>query len=148
MAFPKTLTLNSAHHNNHPTTIQYPYTHNNQLDFTDMLGWNEFLYFRMLNNANWWYIPALLSWLSMTRHMICGICIYCRRIFVWQRYDQPVLWLSGYIFFYKDRIPSGPTVAEILTDKSRNISPYRWYNRGNDCIKYFKGQENVTRGPG
>lgn len=39
-------------------TIQFPYTHDNQTDMTDMLGWKEFMYFRMLNHESWWYIPS------------------------------------------------------------------------------------------
>ena len=79
-----------------------------------MLGWKEFLYFRMLNHESWWYIPSqgLLNLydkdhdLRYKYHMVEGYS-YDRGM-TKPSYDYP-----GYIFFFKDRIPSGPTVAEM-----------------------------------
>lgn len=116
---PQTLTLNSGTPQQQSYTIQYPYTHNNQIDFTDMLGWKEFLYFRMLNHESWWYIPSqeLLNLYDQAHdlrykyHIVEGYS-YDRGM-TKPSYDYP-----GYIFFFKDRLPSGPTVAEMLLIKA------------------------------
>ena len=103
--------------------LKYPYTHDNQIDFSDMLNWKEFLYFRMLNHESWWYIPSqdLLNLydkdndLRYTYHMVEGYS-YDRGM-IKPSYDYP-----GYIFFFKDRIPSGPTVAEVLLIKAECLA--------------------------
>ncbi|HQX97490.1 MAG TPA: RagB/SusD family nutrient uptake outer membrane protein, partial [Chitinophagaceae bacterium] len=51
------LTIDAGTPQQQSVTIKFPYTHDNQSDFTDMLGWKEFLYFRMLDHESWWYIP-------------------------------------------------------------------------------------------
>lgn len=136
---PQTLTLNSGTPQQSSYTIQYPYTHNNQIDFTDMLGWKEFLYFRMLTYSSWWYIPSpsLLALYDQAHdlrykyHIVEGYS-YDRGI-TKPSYDYP-----GYIFFHKDRIPSGPTVAEMLLIKAEALA------RTND-ITGAMGALNVLR---
>ena len=120
---PQTLTLNSGTPQQSSFTIQYPYTHNNQIDFTDMLGWKEFLYFRMLNHESWWYIPSqeLINLydephdLRFKYHFVEGYS-YDRGM-TKPSYDYP-----GYVFFFKDRIPSGPTVAEMFLIKAEAMA--------------------------
>ncbi len=115
----QTITIDAGTPNAKTVTIKYPYTHDNQVDFTDMLGWKEFLYFRMLNHESWWYVPSqeLLALYDQTHdlryryHMVKGYS-YDRGM-TKPSYDYP-----GYIFFFKDRIPSGPTVAEMLLIKA------------------------------
>lgn len=103
--------------------LQYPYTHDNQTDQTDMVGWKEFLYYRMLNHGSWWYIPSaeLLALydkdhdLRFRYHMVEGYS-YDRGM-INPGFDYP-----GYVFFFKDRIPSGPTVAEMLLIKAECLA--------------------------
>ncbi len=103
--------------------LKFPYTHDNQSDFTDMLGWKEFLYFRMLYHESWWYIPSkqLLDLydkdhdLRYKYHMVQGYS-YDRGI-TSPAYDYP-----GYVFFFKDRLPSGPTTAEMLLIKAECLA--------------------------
>lgn len=104
-------------------TLQFPYTHDNQIDQTDMVGWKEFLYYRMLNHESWWYIPSqsLLDLydkdhdLRYRYHMVEGYS-YDRGM-TKPSYDYP-----GYVFFFKDRLPSGPTVAEMLLIKAECLA--------------------------
>lgn len=103
--------------------LQYPYTHDNQTDLTDMVGWKEFLYFRMLNHGSWWYIPsqALLNLYDKDhdlryRYHIVENYSYDRGM-INPSFDYP-----GYIFFFKDRLPSGPTVAEMLLIKAEALA--------------------------
>lgn len=120
---PSTLTLNAGTAQQSSYTIQFPYTHNNQVDYTDMLGWKEFLYFRMLYHESWWYIPSqdLLNLydqahdLRFRYHIVEGYS-YDRGL-TKPSYDYP-----GYIFFFKDRIPSGPTVAEMYLIKAEALA--------------------------
>ncbi len=116
---PKTVTLDAGTANQKSFTIQYPYTHNNQVEYTDMIGWKEFLYFRMLSNPSYWYVPSpeLLALYDQKNDLR-----YKYNIVKGYSYDRGMLKPSydypGYVFFYKDRIPSGPTVAEMLLTKS------------------------------
>jgi hypothetical protein len=120
---PQTVTINSGTPQQQSVTIQYPYTHDNQSDFTDMLAWKEFLYFRMLNHESWWYIPSqeLINLydadhdLRYKYHMVQNYS-YDRGM------TKPAYSYPGYIFFFKDRIPSGPTVAEMLLTKAEALA--------------------------
>lgn len=120
---PQTLTLNSGTPQQSSFTIEYPYTHNNQTDFTDMLGWKEFLYFRMLEHGAWWYVPSpeLLSLYDQTNDLR-----YKYHIVEGYSYDRgmtkPAYNYPGYIFFFKDHLPSGPTVAEMLLIKAESLA--------------------------
>lgn len=113
------ITINSGTPTAQTVVLKYPYTHDNQSDMTDMLGWKEFLYFRMLYHESFWYIPSqeLLDLYDKTNdlryqyHIVEGYS-YDRGM-TKPSYDYP-----GYIFFYKDRLPSGPTVAEVLLIKA------------------------------
>lgn len=99
--------------------IKYPYTHDNQTDMTDMLEWKEFYYFRMLYDGSWWFLPSkeLLAMydkehdLRYKYHMVENYS-YDRGL------TKPAYEWPGYIFFYKDRIPSGPTTAEMILIKA------------------------------
>lgn len=101
--------------------IKYPYTHDNQTDMTDMLEWKEFMYFRMCYYSSWWYIPSreLLSLYDKTYDLR-----YKYHIVENYSYDRgltnPAYEYPGYIFFFKDRIPSGPTTAEMLLIKAES----------------------------
>lgn len=120
---PQTVTINAGTSQQESVTIQYPYTHNNQLDFTDMLGWKEFLYFRMLSHESWWYIPSqdLLNLydkahdLRYKYHMVQNYS-YDRGM------TKPSYSYPGYVFFFKDRIPSGPTTAEMYLIKAEALA--------------------------
>jgi hypothetical protein len=115
----QSVTINSGTPSAQTVVLKYPYTHDNQTDQTDMIGWKEFLYFRMLNHGSWWYIPSieLLNLydkdhdLRYQYHIVEGYS-YDRGM-TKPAYDYP-----GYIFFFKDKIPSGPTVAEVLLTKA------------------------------
>ena len=114
-----TVNINTGTPDAKTVTLQFPYTHDNQSDFTDMLQWKEFLYFRMLNHESWWYIPSQelidlydkANDLRYEYHFVEGYS-YDRGM-TKPAYDWP-----GYVFFYKDRIPSGPTVAEMTLIKA------------------------------
>jgi hypothetical protein len=104
-------------------TVQFPYTHDNQTDLTDMIAWKEFMYFRMLYHESWYFIPSqeLLALYDQTNdlrykyHMVQGYS-YDRGM-IKPSYNYP-----GYVFFYKDRIPSGPTTAEMLLIKAECLA--------------------------
>ncbi|MDR1518372.1 MAG: RagB/SusD family nutrient uptake outer membrane protein [Dysgonamonadaceae bacterium] len=101
--------------------VLYPYTYDNQTNFIDMIGWPEFYYFRLHYYGSWWYVPSpeLVAIydqqfdLRFKYHFVEGYS-----------YDSPALMTNpahfwyGYIFFFKDRIPAGPTVAEMLLTKA------------------------------
>lgn len=117
------VTINAGTPEAQTVTIKYPYTHNNQSDMTDMIGWKEFLYFRMLYHESWWYVPskALLDLYDHDHDLR-----YEYHIVENYSYDRglikPAYSYPGYIFFYKDRIPSGPTVAEMLLIKAECLA--------------------------
>jgi hypothetical protein len=137
----QSVTINSGTPSAQTVVLKYHYTHNNQIDFTDMLGWKEFLYFRMLNHESWWYIPSqeLLSLYDQTHdlrykyHMVEGYS-YDRGM-TKPSYDYP-----GYIFFFKDRIPSGPTVAEMLLIKAEALARTNNINGAMDALNTLRAK--------
>lgn len=100
-------------------TMEYPYTHDNQSDPTDRLNWGEFIYFRVLYNSRWWYVPSteLLNLydkdydLRYQYHIVEGYSY--NRGMTKPSYEYP-----GYIFFYKSDLPSGPTMGEMYLIKA------------------------------
>lgn len=117
------VTINAGTPQAESVTLKFPYTHDNQIDQTDMVGWKEFLYFRMLNHESWWYIPSpeLLSLYDQEHDLR-----YKYHIVEGYSYDRgmanPAYSYPGYIFFFKDRMPSGPTVAEMLLIKAESLA--------------------------
>lgn len=117
-SIPSTVNVNGV-----PVLVKFPYTHDNQSDMTDMLEWKEFYYFRVLSHESWWYIPSkeLLNLydkeydLRYKYHMVENYS-YDRGL-IDPAYEYP-----GYIFFFKDRIPLGPTVAEMLITKAECLA--------------------------
>lgn len=114
----QSVVINSGTPTAQTVVLKYPYTHDNG-DQTDVVGWKEFLYLRILYNESWWYIPSqdLLNLYDKTNDLRYQYNIvegysYDRRM-TKPAYDYP-----GYIFFYKDGLPSGPTVAEMLLTKA------------------------------
>ena len=120
----QSVTINAGTPTQSVFTIRYPYGHNNQTNLVDMIGWKEFLYFRMLNYGSWWYVPSqsLLSLYDQANdlryeyHIVEGYS-YDRGMNSSPAYNYP-----GYIFFYKDRIPSGPTTAEMYLIKAECLA--------------------------
>ncbi|GHT15000.1 hypothetical protein FACS189426_22160 [Bacteroidia bacterium] len=105
-------------------SLKFPYTHDNQTDMTDMLGWKEFYYFRLLNHESWWYVPSkeLLDLYGRSESDLR----YKYHIVEDYSYDrgmlQPSYSYPGYVFFFKDRIPAGPTVAEMILTKAECLA--------------------------
>lgn len=116
---PISITLNSGTPEAEVVTLQFPYTHDNQSDLTDMMAWKEFLYFRMLNHESWWYVPSeeLLGLYDQDNDLR-----YKYHVVEHYSYDRgmtnPAYSYPGYVFFFKDRIPSGPTTAEMFLIKA------------------------------
>jgi len=107
--------------NGQTVTLKYPYTANNQIDNdqTDLVAWKELLYMRLLKNETSWFIPSqeLLNLYDKTNdlryeyHMVEQYSY--RAGMVSPAYDYP-----GYVFFFRDNLISGPTVAEVLLTKA------------------------------
>lgn len=105
--------------------IKFPYTFVNQTDLSDMIGWKEFYYFRLIQHDSWWYIPSteLINIyeenpydLRRKYHIIDEYSYEQGRL------TDPAYPYPGYVFFYKDRIPEGPTVAEMYLIKAECLA--------------------------
>uniref|UniRef100_UPI003217FBC6 RagB/SusD family nutrient uptake outer membrane protein n=1 Tax=uncultured Draconibacterium sp. TaxID=1573823 RepID=UPI003217FBC6 len=96
--------------------LWYPYTFDSQSDHTDKMEWKELYSYRFLSNGNWNYYPSpeLLALYDQDYDLR-----YKYHIVENYSYDRSMtISYPGYIFFYKDLIPSGPTVAEMLLVKA------------------------------
>ena len=114
-----TVVINSGTEDEEVVEILYPYTHDNQSDMTDMLGWKEFYYFRMLYHSSWWFCPSTdLMDLYDKDYDLRWKYHYVENYSYDRGLTSPAYEWPGYIFFFKDRIPSGPTVAEMLLTKA------------------------------
>ncbi|QEC80573.1 RagB/SusD family nutrient uptake outer membrane protein [Mucilaginibacter ginsenosidivorax] len=122
---------NSGMHNGTPATVtinggtnvvlNFPYTHdrNSEFDPTDELDWKEFLYYRVLNNSDKWYIPSqslmnLYDKNNDLRYKYHFVQNYSYK----KGLNNPALSYPGYVFFYEDNMPEGPTVAEMVLIKA------------------------------
>jgi len=96
--------------------VLYPYTETNQIDLTDMFEWKEFMYFRMAYYGYWWYIPSqkLLDLYNHDYDLRYKYHIVEHYSYAQGGMTKPAYEYPGYVFFFKDRIPSGPTTAEML----------------------------------
>jgi hypothetical protein len=102
-------------------TLKLPYTANNQLEVnqSDVIGWKELLYMRLNTEGTFWIIPSqdLLNMYDKDHDLryqyhIVENWSYTRGL-TNPSYDYP-----GYLFFFWDSIPTGPTVAEVLLIKA------------------------------
>lgn len=141
------ITINQGTPNEQNVEIKFPYTHDNQLDMTDMLEWKEFYYFRMLYNSGWWYLPSkeLLALydsndLRYKYHMVANYS-YDRGL------TNPAYEWPGYIFFYKDRIPSGPTVAEMLLIKAECQARQNNYSDAMNTVNILRVKRISSEAP-
>ncbi len=115
----KNYTIDQGTPQQQTVTVKYPYGHDNQSDPTDRMAWKEHLYMRFMYDGSWWFIPSreLLDLYDKT---------YDRRYeynyVQGYSYDRGVIKPSynypGYIRFFKDNLPSGPTVAEVYLIKA------------------------------
>lgn len=116
---PKAYTIDQGTPQQLSVTLKFPYGHDNQTDVTDRMAWKESLYMRFMYNGSWWFIPSreLLALYDKT---------YDRRYeynyVQGYSYDRgcikPSYSYPGYIRFFKDNLPSGPTVAEMYLIKA------------------------------
>lgn len=100
--------------------ILYPYTHDNQTDLNDRMEWKELMYFRNAYYGSWYYIPSpklLESYdqeydLRFKYHIVDNYS-----------YDRGLtMEYPGYVFFFKDNIPAGPTTAEMILIKAECLA--------------------------
>ena len=114
-----TVTINPGTENEEVVEILYPYTHDSQSDMNDRLEWREFYYFRVLSNGYWWFLPATeLMDLYDKDYDLRWKYHYVENYSYDRGLTSPAYEWPGYIFFFKDQIPSGPTVAEMLLIKA------------------------------
>lgn len=120
-----TVAINSGTPNAKTVTLQFPYTHNRNVSFdpTDALGWKEFLYYRLLNNTTQWYIPSqdLLN-LYDVAHDLRYKYHYVQGFSYKKGLTSPAYNYPGYVFFYEDKMPEGPTVAEMILIKAECLA--------------------------
>ncbi len=131
-----------------PIEIKYPYTHDNQTDMTDMMEWKEFMYFRMLYHASWWYIPSpeLLALYDQQYDLR-----YKYHIVEDYSFDRGLASSGksypGYIFFFKDRLPSGPTTAEMTLVKAECQARLGNYNDAMNTINILRAKRFDNTAP-
>lgn len=107
--------------NGQKVPILYPYTHDNQTDLTDMFEWKESMYFRMLYYGSWWYIPSKELMALYDHNYDLRYKYHIVDNYSYSR-GMTTLEYPGYIFFFKDRIPSGPTTAEMILIKAECLA--------------------------
>lgn len=101
-------------------TIEVPYTFEGGSGNVNerMFEWKEFMYFRMFEDKNWWYMPsqALLNLYDKQYDLRYKYHVVENYSYI----DLPDVStpLPAYCFFWKDMIPSGPTTAEMLLIKA------------------------------
>lgn len=99
--------------NGQKVEILYPYTHDNQTDLNDRMEWKELMYFRNAYYGSWYYIPSKKLLDSYDHDYDLRFKYHIVDNYSFDRglapYEYP-----GYVFFFKDNIPAGPTTAEMI----------------------------------
>ena len=110
---PTTVTINGQNE-----TILFPYTYEGSANTVNerMLEWKELTYFRMQYDQNWWMMPSesLLALYDQTYDLRFKYHFVQNYSYI----NNVTTPLVGYVFFWKDRTPSGPTTAEMLLTKA------------------------------
>lgn len=114
-----TYTINPGTPEEEVVEVLFPYTHDDREDVTDRLEWKEFYWYRLLYNSSWWYVPSreLIALydpqydLRYRYHMVTNYS-YAKGL------TKPAYEYPGWVFFYDDCLPSGPTVAEMILIKA------------------------------
>jgi hypothetical protein len=122
---PSTVSIDPGTPNAKTVTLTFPYTHNRNTgsDPTDALAWKEFLYYRLLNNTTLWYIPSqdLLSLYNQNTDLRYKYH-YTQGFSYKKGMTNPSYSYPGYVFFYEDKMPEGPTVAEMVLIKAECLA--------------------------
>ena len=99
-------------------TVEFPYTYEGGANKVNeyMLEWKELTYLRMFSDENWWYMPSeeLLALYDKEHDLRYKYHIVENFSYIHNIGTA----LPAYTFFWKDRIPSGPTTAEMLLIKA------------------------------
>ncbi len=120
---PSTYTIDQGTASQKSVTVNYPYGHDNQSDNTDRIAWKEHLYMRFVYNGSWWFIPSreLLALYDQTNDRR-----YEYNYVKGYSYDRgctkPSYNYPGSIRFFKDNLPSGPTVSEMYLIKAECLA--------------------------
>lgn len=122
-----TVSIDAGTANAKAVVLTFPYTHNRNVvgngDATDALGWKEFLYYRLLVNSTLWYIPSqdLLNLYDKTKDLRYKYH-YVQNYSYRRGLTSPSYSYPGYVFFYEDSMPEGPTVAEMILIKAESLA--------------------------
>lgn len=99
-------------------TVYFPYTYEGSANNVNerMFEWKEMTYFRMQEDKNWWMMPSesLLALYDKTYDLRYKYHFISQYSFI-VNLTTPLI---GYVFFWKDRTPSGPTTPEMLLTKA------------------------------
>jgi hypothetical protein len=130
--------------------LQFPYTHNRNTsqDPTDALAWKEFLYYRLLNDTKLWFIPSqsLLNLYDQNNdlrykyHYVQGYSY--KKGLTSPSYSYP-----GYVFFYEDKMPEGPTVAEMILIKAECLARTNDISGSMTALNLLRSKRMVTGTP-
>lgn len=99
-------------------TLDFPYTFEGGATSasTYMFEWNELMYFRMAEDKNWWFMPS--ESLTALYDKIYDLRYKYHVVEGYSYYVSVDADIPGYTFFWKDRLPSGPTTSEMLLIKA------------------------------
>lgn len=135
--------------NGEKVQILYPYTHDKRFyQPTDMMAWKELYFYRFLVDESWWMTPSkeLLECydkeydLRYRYHMVKNYSYEMGVI------DPPYEY-PGYIFFDSDRVPSGPTVAEMILIKAEVLARQGNYTDAMIVVNKLRDKRMDLRAP-
>ena len=113
MDTPTTINVNGV-----DETVLFPYTYEGGANNVNerMFEWKELTYFRMQYDNNWWMMPSdeLLALYDKTYDLRFKYHFVSNFSYITSVFTP----LMGYVYFWKDRIPSGPTTSEMLLTKA------------------------------
>lgn len=136
-------TVTHANGTKETVEIHYPYTvyEGGLWSLSEAtIDWKEFYYFRLLENSASWHIPSreLLDLyeenpgdLRYKYHIVPHYSYY-------KGLRNPAYDYPGYLFFYYNRIPSGPTVGEMYLIKAECLARQNYISEAMEALNTLR----------
>ena len=104
------------------------------------INWKEFYYFRLLENSASWHIPSqeLLALYEQNPGDLRYKYHIVKHYSYYKGLRSPAYDYPGYLFFYYNRIPSGPTVAEMYLIKAECLARQNHVDEAMEVLNSFR----------
>ena len=104
------------------------------------INWKEFYYFKLLENSSSWHIPSqdLLDLYEQNPGDLRREYHIIKHYSYYKGLRNPAYDYPGYLFFFYNRIPSGPTVSEMYLIKAECLARQNQIEEAMEVLNSFR----------